>query len=427
MNLFLLRRANDARAAANNRQNTKDAFMFNASADMVSRPKAARPFLGVTLEEARASRQPDFVVKNECCDYDYAPGVVKAADGIIEILDYIGGWGVYACEVIPVLRAMDGEGKTIVIRINSYGGDVFEGLAIANTIADLKAHTIVEIIGMAASIASVIAEAADEVLIRKSAQFMIHSPWAVVIGDANEMRAVGAHLDQIEGQIVDVYADRSAGKKSRDEIAAAVARTEYFTGAQAVEWGFADRVLEKAKVETKVDAAALEEAGIKNAATETESEAQEAPVVPGETETTATQAPADAQSAVAVEELTPAASQSAEETSSASAPASTAPQAAAQKPTLDAASIGQIRAAFARTKNPAAADEAIAGGLTVEQSKALAFDILADEDTADAVNTTIVGNEGTTTPAAKTPEQVMAEIRARQFARANGKLPAAKS
>lgn len=130
-----------------------------------------------------------------------------------------GGWGVYACEVIPVLRAMDGEGKTILIRINSYGGDVFEGLAIANTIAALKAHTIVEVIGMAASIASIITIAADEVRIYKSAEFMIHRPWALVIGNADDMRDSAAHLDKIQGQLVEAYVDRSAGKKDRATIA----------------------------------------------------------------------------------------------------------------------------------------------------------------------------------------------------------------
>lgn len=385
--------------------------MFNASKDMVLRPKGARPFLGVTLEEARASRQPDFVVKNEASDYEYAPGSVKTADGIIEILDYIGGWGVYACEVIPVLRAMDGEDKTIVIRINSYGGDVFEGLAIANTIADLKAHTIVEIIGMAASIASIISIAADEVRIRKSAQFMIHRPWAVAIGEADEMRAVGGHLDKIEGQLIDAYTDRSAGKKSRDEIAAAVAAASYLTGAETVAWGFADAVLEKAKVDAKIDAAALEEAGIKNLVVE------ELPAADTDTEAApaADAAPVANEEPPAVEELAPAASQPAEETSS--TPAPDAPQAAAPQAALDEAAVASIRAAFARTKRPAAADEAIAGGLTVEQAKALAFDMLADEDAATTtVNTVIVGGEGTTAPAAKTADQVMAEIRARQFA-----------
>lgn len=372
--------------------------MFNASTDMVSRPKAARPFLGLTVEQARASRQPNFVVKNESSDYEYAPGSVKTADGTIEILDTIGGWGIYASEVIPVLRAMDGPGKTILIRMNSYGGDVFEGLAIANTVADLDAHTIVEVIGVSASISSVITIAADEVRIRKSAQFMIHRPWALAIGEAGEMRAVADHLDKIEGQLIEAYVDRSAGKKDKAAIAAAVAEATWLTGTEAVEWGFADAVLEKAKVEAKVDAAALEEAGIKNTAPAAEEKTEEAAVPEDTTDTTT------------VEETAPAASQPAEETSS--TPAPDAPQAA-----LDEAAVASIRAAFARTKRPAAADEAIAGGLTVEQAKALAFDMLADEDAATTtVNTVIVGGEGTTAPAAKTADQVMAEIRARQFA-----------
>lgn len=389
--------------------------MFN-----VSRPKGFKPFLNITQEQARAAGPTPLIV-NDCCEWDDDSGVVVTDAGVIEILSTIGGWGVWAAEVIPALRNMDGEGKTIVIRINSYGGDVFEGLAIANTIADLKARTVVEVIGVAASIASIIACAADVVRIRKSAQMMIHRPWTWTYGEAEELRAAADHLDLIETQLVDVYADRSNGKKSVQEFAAAVAKATWMSGAMAVEWGLADEIVSKAAEPATVDAETLDAAGIKNAPSElfASVEPETAPVADGETDPVADATPeadltpdADATPAddappEAPVELAP---------ENISTPSATTSAEGGNLHTYDEPSIVAIRTAFARAKAPAKADEAMAAGLTVEQAKAQAFDMIAAEDTAANVSNAIVGNEGTATPKAKTPDEVMAEIRAQQLA-----------
>jgi ATP-dependent protease ClpP protease subunit len=387
--------------------------MFN-----VSRPSGFKPFLGVSQEQARAAGPTPLIV-NDCCEWEDDSGVVVTDAGVIEILSTIGGWGVWASEVIPALRTMDGEGKTILIRINSYGGDVFEGLAIANTIADLKARTVVEVIGVAASIASIIACAADVVRIRKSAQIMIHRPWSWTYGEAEELRAAADHLDLIETQLVDVYADRSNGKKSVQEFAAAVAKATWMSGTMAVEWGLADEIVSKAAVPATVDEETLDAAGIKNAPAElfASAEPEAAPVADGDAapvEEAATD-PTPVADATPVEEITPEAPAETGTENNSSPPATTS-AGAGNLHTYDDLSEATIRAAFARAKAPAKADEAMAAGLTVEQAKAQAFDMLAAADTAAHVSNAIVGNEGTTAPKAKTPDEVMAEIRAQQVA-----------
>jgi len=378
--------------------------MFN-----VSRPNGFKPFLGITQEQARAKGPSPLVVKNYYDD-DNDSGVVSVEAGVIEILCDIGGWGVYASEVIPVLRAMDGKGKAILIRMNSYGGDVFEGLAIANTIADLDATTIVEVIGVSASISSIITCAADIVRIRKSAQMMIHRPWSWTWGESDVLRAAADHLDLIEGQLVDVYADRSNGKKSRDEFAAAVAKATWLSGTMAVEWGIADEVIAKDAVALVVDAETLDAAGIKNApaallaSAEPVAETETAPVV----EETAPLAGAVVE--------TPAETNPVPVAENISAPAATTSAGEGNFPAYDDLSVAAIRSAFARAKRPELADEAMATGLSVEQAKAKAFDLLAAADTAANVSTAIVGNEGSTAPKPASAEQRMSEIRAQQLA-----------
>ncbi|MDR5654873.1 head maturation protease, ClpP-related [Ruixingdingia sedimenti] len=399
--------------------------MFN-----VSRPSGFKPFLGVTQEQARAKGPSPLVVK-DCWDCDDDASVISTEGGVIEILSTIGGWGVYASEVIPVLRAMDGEGKTILVRINSYGGDVFEGLAIANTIADLKAKTIVEIIGVAASIASVIAVAADVVRIRKSAQMMIHRPWAWLWGEADELRKAAAHLDMIEGQLVETYVDRSNGKKSTEEFAAAVAAETWMTGAQAVEWGLADEVLSKAAAAVEpLDDETKDAAGIKNApmALFASADAEQAPAPDAQPEADSETAPnADAnQDAASADDPPPPPPPAAAPTPDAAGETdaveknaeqdATPPQAPVNNGAYDDHAVAAIRSAFARAKRPELADEAMATGLTVDQAKAKAFDLIAAQDAATQPSTAIVGSEGTAAPKAKTPDEVMAEIRAQQLA-----------
>lgn len=109
--------------------------------------------------------------------------------------------------------------SSITVRINSPGGSVAEGLTIYNYLRAKSAAGIpvtVIIDGMAASIASVIAQAGDKVIINKAAFFHLHRPWCLACGNAPELRGAAADLDTVGDTIANVYADRS--KKTVEEI-----------------------------------------------------------------------------------------------------------------------------------------------------------------------------------------------------------------
>lgn len=126
----------------------------------------------------------------------------------------------------------------INVRINSGGGLVFEGLAIYQTLARHSAKIIVHIDGIAASIASVIAMAGDEIRISEGANLMIHKPWSGVWGDAVALRKEAAVLDQLEEGLINIYAARSGAKRS--DLEEWVGAETWFLGQQAVDAGLAD-------------------------------------------------------------------------------------------------------------------------------------------------------------------------------------------
>lgn len=103
---------------------------------------------------------------------------------------------------------LDGaSGKDLNIYINSGGGSVFAGMAIYNMLKRHSGKKTVRVDGVAASIASVIALAGDEIVIPSNAYFMIHKPWTISMGDANQMRKMADTLDVIEQGIMNVYAE----------------------------------------------------------------------------------------------------------------------------------------------------------------------------------------------------------------------------
>jgi ATP-dependent protease ClpP protease subunit len=153
--------------------------------------------------------------------------------------------GVTAKDFAADLKKL-GSVETINLHINSPGGDVFDGVAIYRQLADHKAKIVVHIDGVAASIASVIAMAGDEIHISESGFVMIHNASAVAIGDAGEMRRLADLLDTVSGTIADVYAARTG--KNRDEIRTLMDAETWMTGKEALEMGFATSVVANLKV-----------------------------------------------------------------------------------------------------------------------------------------------------------------------------------
>lgn len=184
------------------------------------------------------------------------------AGTIIEIYDIIGfdfwtGEGVTAKSVSAKLKAAG----DVTVNINSPGGDFFEGIAIYNLLRAHNGRVDVNIMGLAASAASIIAEAGDTVKIGKAASFMIHNAWGLVIGNKSDMKKASEDFAVFDGQMAGLYADRTG--KTREEVAALLDAETWMNGEEAVADKFADALLDadqvtedtKAALETKPKAA----------------------------------------------------------------------------------------------------------------------------------------------------------------------------
>lgn len=154
----------------------------------------------------------------------------------------IGGWW-GDIDAIEFAQILDGiTASTIHLRINSPGGDVFDARAMMTAIRQHPAHIIAHVDGLAASAATDICMAADEVEITKGAFFMIHNAWTVAIGNKTDMRDTADLLEKVDGAITDDYVARS--KQASEQIQQWMDAETWFTAEEAVEHGFADRVID---------------------------------------------------------------------------------------------------------------------------------------------------------------------------------------
>jgi ATP-dependent Clp endopeptidase proteolytic subunit ClpP len=131
----------------------------------------------------------------------------------------------------------------IDLHINSPGGDVFDGITIYNLLKQHKATITTYIDGLAASIASVIALAGDQVIMAENALMMIHNAWGAAMGDADVMRKMAETLDKVSGSIILAYTEKTG--KDAQEMAQMMADETWFTAAEALDMGFADQIAEK--------------------------------------------------------------------------------------------------------------------------------------------------------------------------------------
>lgn len=159
-------------------------------------------------------------------------------DATIRIYDYIGWGGVTAADFAKELKSVTA--KTINVRVNTPGGDVFEGLAILNSLKDHGATIHVKIDGLAASIGSIIAMAGHTITMGESAFMMVHNPWALTIGNANDMREMAAVLDKIGGSLAGIYASRA--KVTIEQAQSWMGNETWFTAEEAKAAGLADAV-----------------------------------------------------------------------------------------------------------------------------------------------------------------------------------------
>ena len=160
----------------------------------------------------------------------------------ISIYDEIGFWGVTAQSFSKDLKALGNNLKQINLHIHSPGGDVFDGIAIYNLLKNHPANVTVYIDGLAASMASVIAMAGNEVIMPENAMMMIHKPWGIQGGDAEDMRKYADLLDKVENTLIPAYASKTG--KTPEELAEMLSAETWLNGKECVEQGFADKLAE---------------------------------------------------------------------------------------------------------------------------------------------------------------------------------------
>lgn len=198
------------------------------------------------LPEVKAFQRPEGLNWDAPSDAlsRWSPSAAESEDpATISLYDVIGedGWtgeGWTAKRMAGVLRSIGK--KDVTVNVNSPGGDMFEGLAIYNLLREHPAKVTVKVMGIAASAASFIAMAGDEVVMGTGSFLMIHNAWGVVIGNRNDMRESADIFDKFDASMVEIYTARTGQKP--EAIAAMMDAETYITAKEAVDGGFADTV-----------------------------------------------------------------------------------------------------------------------------------------------------------------------------------------
>ena len=176
-----------------------------------------------------------------------APRVYKidaaADEASMYLYDVIGhdwwtGGGVTAKQFAGDLMALGG--RTLHLRVNSPGGDVFDGRAMAAALKAYPGKVIAHVDGLAASAASFLIMHADEIVMTAGSFMMIHNGWTVVMGDRHEMLESAALLEKIDGAIADDYLTRTTA--DREQVQAWMDAETWFTAEEAISNGLADRI-----------------------------------------------------------------------------------------------------------------------------------------------------------------------------------------
>ncbi|ERI10899.1 head maturation protease, ClpP-related [Aneurinibacillus aneurinilyticus] len=166
----------------------------------------------------------------------------------IEIASWGGGY--YAHSAKSFKQELDnlGDIKTLNVFVNSPGGDVFEGVAIYNMLKRHKAHVNVHVDGLAASIASVIAMAADTIYMPSNAMMMIHNAWMFTAGDSNDLREAADMLDKVNTSIRQSYLDKAGDAITEEDLTALMDKESWLTAQECYDYGLCDVVGEAKQI-----------------------------------------------------------------------------------------------------------------------------------------------------------------------------------
>lgn len=198
--------------------------------------------LPVALED-RPCASVSYELKPKALDKWNSGIRAASSDNTISVLDVIGedfwGEGVTAKRISAALRAIGNQ--DVVVNINSPGGDMFEGLAIYNLLRAHSGKVTVNVLGIAASAASIIAMAGDEIQMGRGAFLMIHNCWAVGVGNRHDFAKLANDLAPFDKSMSDIYVARSG---LPEETISQMMDNETYIGANdAIEKGFADSLL----------------------------------------------------------------------------------------------------------------------------------------------------------------------------------------
>lgn len=176
----------------------------------------------------------------------------KAAE--VLIYDEIGagyfGGGVAAADFIKELQGLKLEsGDELNVRINSPGGNMFEGFAIHNYLRTSKAKVVVSIDGVAASAASMIAMAGDRIEMPENAMLFIHNPWMMVAGNAATMRKAAGELDQMADSASTTYLRKAGDKLTDAKLREMLDAETWLSAKESVAFGLADEVVEPVRAQ----------------------------------------------------------------------------------------------------------------------------------------------------------------------------------
>ena len=174
------------------------------------------------------------------------PGIRAASEDehSISIYDAIGqdpwsGEGVTTKRIAAALRSV--KGAEVTVNINSPGGDMFEGLAIYNLLRDYSGKVTVKVLGLAASAASIIAMAGDEIRIARAGFLNIHNCWVVALGNRQDLLEVASRLEPFDQAMAEIYATRTGSQRSA--MQQLMDADTWLNGSSAVEQGFCDELL----------------------------------------------------------------------------------------------------------------------------------------------------------------------------------------
>lgn len=177
------------------------------------------------------------VIKNEVTDSEH----ILTLSGVVakdSIFDYDGD----LINMKNISDSLESIGnRKLLIKLNSYGGDAFEGIEIYNYLKSLKNKVVVEVTSIAASAASIIAMGADEIRMSNGSQLMIHEASTFAVGTKSEMQKTLNALKSMDNSIVDIYHEKTGLDKT--EILQLMEEETWFTSEEAVKHKFADNVI----------------------------------------------------------------------------------------------------------------------------------------------------------------------------------------